>query len=167
LFAALQATTGQLIFCYPNSDAGSRMLIARTKDFLAKRGNGRVFVNLNAVTYWTLLREAHVFLGNSSSGIMETASFEVPTVNVGERQRGRERAANVIDAAANRETIIAAITKARSREFRESLRGMSNPYGDGRASGKIVEILIGAPLGRELLVKRSPQLSSECAVASS
>jgi UDP-N-acetylglucosamine 2-epimerase len=98
---------------------------------------------------------------------METASFEVPTVNVGERQRGRERAANVIDAEANRETIIAAITKARSREFRESLRGMSNPYGDGRASGKIVEILIGAPLGRELLVKRSPQLSSECAVASS
>jgi UDP-N-acetylglucosamine 2-epimerase (non-hydrolysing)/GDP/UDP-N,N'-diacetylbacillosamine 2-epimerase (hydrolysing) len=167
LFAALQATTGQLIFCYPNSDAGSRMLIARTKDFLAKRGTGRVFVNLNAVTYWTVLREAHVFLGNSSSGIMETASFEVPTVNIGERQRGRERAANVIDAAANRETILAAITKARSRQFRESLRGMRNPYGDGRASEKIVEVLIGAPLGRELLLKRASRFGSECAVASS
>jgi UDP-N-acetylglucosamine 2-epimerase (non-hydrolysing)/GDP/UDP-N,N'-diacetylbacillosamine 2-epimerase (hydrolysing) len=167
LFAGLQATTGQLIFCYPNSDAGSRTLIARTKDFLAKRENGKVFVNLNAVTYWTLLREAHVFLGNSSSGIMEAASFEVPTVNIGERQRGRERAANVIDAAANRETIIAAITKARSRQFRESLRGMTNPYGDGRASEKIVEVLIGAPPGRELLLKRAPRLSSACALASS
>jgi UDP-N-acetylglucosamine 2-epimerase (non-hydrolysing)/GDP/UDP-N,N'-diacetylbacillosamine 2-epimerase (hydrolysing) len=166
LFVALQATAGQLIFCYPNSDAGSRALITRTKEFLAERGNGQMFVNLDAVTYWSLLRHAQVFLGNSSSGIMETASFAVPTINIGERQRGRERAENVIDAAANREAIRAAIARARSREFRETLRGMTNPYGDGTASEKIVDVLTSAPLGRELLVKRAALLKSEYAATS-
>ncbi len=166
LFVALQATAGQLIFCYPNSDAGSRALITRTKEFLAERGNGQMFVNLDAVTYWSLLRHAQVFLGNSSSGIMETASFAVPTVNIGERQRGRERAENVIDAAANREAIRAAIARARSREFRETLCGMTNPYGDGTASEKIVDVLTSAPLGRELLVKRAALLKSEYAATS-
>jgi len=90
----------------------------------------------------------------------------VQTVNIGERQRGRERAENVIDAAANREAIRAAIARARSREFRETLCGMTNPYGDGTASEKIVDVLTSAPLGRELLVKRAALLKSEYAATS-
>jgi UDP-N-acetylglucosamine 2-epimerase (non-hydrolysing)/GDP/UDP-N,N'-diacetylbacillosamine 2-epimerase (hydrolysing) len=163
LFAALGSVNSQLIFCYPNADAGSRALIERTTAFLAKRGNGKLFVNLDAVTYWSLLRQAQVFLGNSSSGIMETASFAVPTVNIGERQRGRERGANVIDAPANREAVLSAIALARSGKFRESLRGMTNPYGDGTASEKIVDVLTSAPLGRELLVKKAWRLKAESA----
>jgi len=163
LFAALGSVNSQLIFCYPNADAGSRALIERTTAFLAKRGNGKLFVNLDAVTYWSLLRQAQVFLGNSSSGIMETASFAVPTVNIGERQRGRERAANVIDAPANREAVLFAIALARSSKFRESLRGMTNPYGDGTASEKIVDVLTSAPLGRELLAKKAWRLKAESA----
>ena len=163
LFAALRSVNSQLIFCYPNADAGSRALIERTTAFLAKRGNGKLFVNLDAVTYWSLLRQAQVFLGNSSSGIMETASFAVPTVNIGERQRGRERAANVIDAPANREAVLSAIALARSSKFRESLRGMTNPYGDGTASEKIVDVLTSAPLGRELLAKKAWRLKAESA----
>jgi len=163
LFAALCSANSQLIFCYPNADAGSRALIERTTAFLAKRGNGKLFVNLDAVTYWSLLRQAQVFLGNSSSGIMETASFAVPTVNIGERQRGRERAANVIDAPANREAVLSAIALARSSKFRESLRGMTNPYGDGTASEKIVDVLTSAPLGRELLAKKAWRLKAESA----
>jgi UDP-N-acetylglucosamine 2-epimerase (non-hydrolysing)/GDP/UDP-N,N'-diacetylbacillosamine 2-epimerase (hydrolysing) len=163
LFAALRSVNSQLIFCYPNADAGSRALIERTTAFLAKRGNGKLFVNLDAVTYWSLLRQAQVFLGNSSSGIMETASFAVPTVNIGERQRGRERAANVIDAPANREAVLSAIALARSSKFRESLRGMTNPYGDGTASEKIVDVLTSAPLGRELLAKEAWRLKAESA----
>ena len=163
LFAALGSVNSQLIFCYPNADAGSRALIERTTAFLAKRGNGKLFVNLDAVTYWSLLRQAQVFLGNSSSGIMETASFAVPTVNIGERQRGRERAANVIDAPANREAVLSAIALARSSKFRESLRGMTNPYGDGTASEKIVDVLTSAPLGRELLAKKAWRLKAESA----
>ncbi len=167
LFAALNATEGQLLFCYPNPDAGSRALIERTREFVAKRADGRVFVNLDAVTYWSLLRQVQVFLGNSSSGIMETASFALPTVNIGERQRGRERAANVIDVAANRGAILAAMVRARSREFREPLRGMPNPYGDGDASEKIVEVLTSSPLGRELLVKRATPVKADRAAGQS
>jgi UDP-N-acetylglucosamine 2-epimerase len=94
---------------------------------------------------------------------METASFQLPTVNIGERQRGRERAANVIDAAANRDAIVAAISHARSGAFRESLRGISNPYGDGTASEKILKVLTSAPLGQELLVKRTAPAKAESA----
>ncbi len=88
---------------------------------------------------------------------METASFALPTVNIGMRQQGRERARNVLDAAAERNAIRKALEKAQSREFRESLVGMANPYGDGRAAEKIVEVLTTVPLGRELLIKRHTQ----------
>lgn len=161
LFGALGEVRGQMLFCYPNADAGSRALIERTRGMLAARGNGRVFVNLDAITYWSLLREAEVLVGNSSSGIMETASFSVPTVNVGIRQQGRERAKNVVDAAAERAEIVAAIAAARRAEFRASLQGMSNPYGDGTASEKIAEVLGCVALGPKLLMKRAVALKEE------
>ena len=155
LFAALEQLPEQLLFCYPNADAGSRALIERTKSFLDARGNGRIFINLDAVAYWSLLRQATLFLGNSSSGIMETPSFALPTVNIGIRQQGRERARNVLDAPANTEAILNAASTARSNAFRQSLEGMTNPYGDGAASETIAEILTTAPLGRKLLIKRA------------
>jgi UDP-N-acetylglucosamine 2-epimerase (non-hydrolysing)/GDP/UDP-N,N'-diacetylbacillosamine 2-epimerase (hydrolysing) len=111
-------------------------------------------LNLDALTYWSLLRQIEVMVGNSSSGIMETASFALPTVNVGMRQQGRERAPNVLDAAPVKEEIVAQVARARSAEFRESLKGMTNPYGDGTAAGAIVRVLTTVPLGVELLVKR-------------
>src|SRR5581483_4360961 len=97
LFAALERIEGQLLFCYPNADAGSRELINRTRAFAESRRNARVFVNLGPIKYWSLLGQADLFIGNSSSGIIETASFALPTVNVGLRQRGREHGANVLD----------------------------------------------------------------------
>jgi UDP-hydrolysing UDP-N-acetyl-D-glucosamine 2-epimerase len=155
LFSALEKVPDALLFCYPNADAGSRALIERTRAFLAARGGGHVFVNLDAVTYWSLLRCVDVFVGNSSSGIMETASFALPTVNIGIRQQGRGRARNVLDVAADGAAILAAVQRARAPEFRASLRGMSNPYGDGCASEKISDVLRHVQLGRELLVKRA------------
>jgi len=160
LFAALEETPGPLIFCYPNADAGSRWLIQRTKEFLAVRGSGQIFTNLDAVTYWSLLCEARMLIGNSSSGIMEAASFALPTVNIGMRQQGRERAANVLDAAAEKTAILRAMRRANSPEFRDSLEGMTNPYGDGHASEMIVEVLTSVPLGRELLIKRHVSLEA-------
>jgi UDP-hydrolysing UDP-N-acetyl-D-glucosamine 2-epimerase len=165
LFAALAQVPGQLIFCYPNADSGSRALIERTRSFIAERGSGRVFVNLDSVTYWSLLRFSQIFLGNSSSGIMETASFGLPTVNIGLRQQGRERARNIIDAPAEADSIVEAVRKARSPAFRESLRGMTNPYGDGTASETICRVLCTAPLGRELLLKRSANVLNQKAAS--
>ena len=154
LFTALREVSGQILFCYPNADAGSRELIQRTEQFRAHRPDTHIFVNLPALSYWSLLRQAAIMIGNSSSGIMETPSFALPTVNVGMRQQGRERSRNILDAAPDQADILAKIAIARSEQFRVSLKGMENPYGDGRASEKIVEVLTSVPLGEELLVKK-------------
>ena len=155
LFSALQQIAGQIIFCYPNADAGSRELIERTRQFQQQRPDAHVFVNLPALIYWSLLKNVDLMIGNSSSGIMETPSFALPTVNVGMRQQGRERARNVVDAAPSETDIRAKIAIARSPQFRQSLQGMQNPYGDGHAAEKIVKVLTSAPLGEELLMKKS------------
>jgi len=154
LFAALASLPDQILLCYPNADAGSRDLIARARSFAAVRANAHVFVNLDALTYWSLLRQVDVFLGNSSSGIMETPSLALPTVNVGLRQQGRERARNILGAAPDAQAILEALRTAKSAAFRESLRGMTNPYGDGFASEKIVQVLTTVSLSQELLMKR-------------
>lgn len=154
LFAALENVEGQILFCYPNSDAGSHHIIARTKQFAAQRHNVSIFTNLAPIPYWSLLREVDALIGNSSSGIMETASFALPTVNIGLRQKGRERAKNVLDAAPDAEDIHQKINQALSSTFRQSLKGMENPYGEGHASEKIVEVLTTIPLTQDLLLKR-------------
>jgi UDP-hydrolysing UDP-N-acetyl-D-glucosamine 2-epimerase len=154
LFGALKTISDQILFCYPNCDAGSRTLIDRYKSFLGAAHPERLLVNLDSVTYWSLLRQVDLLVGNSSSGIMETASFALPTVNVGLRQQGRERAANLIDAAPDVNSIRAAIVEAKSASFRQSLRGLTNPYGEGRAAETIVSVLTSSPSLDELLMKR-------------
>jgi UDP-N-acetylglucosamine 2-epimerase (non-hydrolysing)/GDP/UDP-N,N'-diacetylbacillosamine 2-epimerase (hydrolysing) len=158
LFAALEKVTDTVLFCYPNADAGSHTLIQLIRDFLNRRRQGQVFVNLDAVTYWSLLRQVRMLIGNSSSGIMETASFALPTVNIGFRQKGRERARNILDAAPDSAAILEKIAQAGSETFRASLAGMENPYGDGHAAERIVRVLTEVPLGGELLIKRAPDL---------
>jgi UDP-hydrolysing UDP-N-acetyl-D-glucosamine 2-epimerase len=161
LFAALAHLTGQLVFCYPNADAGSRMLIERTEAFLADHDHGRLFINLPAVTYWSLLQHVKLMIGNSSSGIMETGSFALPTVNMGLRQQGRERPANVLDAIPTAESILSKIKEAQSAAFLRSIRGMTNPYGDGYGAERIVKVLTTLPSSKQLLLKRG--VSTDCA----
>jgi UDP-hydrolysing UDP-N-acetyl-D-glucosamine 2-epimerase len=158
LFAALGSLPDQILFCYPNADAGSRALIDRTKSFVASRGHGKIFTNLDSATYLSLLRQIDMLVGNSSSGIMETASFSLPTVNVGLRQQGRERARNILDADAHTQSILEALNAARKPEFRQSLVGMVNPYGEGFASDTIVRVLTTVPLSQELLMKRQSSI---------
>jgi UDP-N-acetylglucosamine 2-epimerase (non-hydrolysing)/GDP/UDP-N,N'-diacetylbacillosamine 2-epimerase (hydrolysing) len=156
LFAALAHVEGQLIFVYPNADAGGHALIERTKALASARPATHVFVNLDAVTYWSLLGDVDAMIGNSSSGIMEAASFALPVVNVGMRQQGRERAANVIDAPADPDAIHAALAKALSAEFRNALTGMKNPYGNGTAAQTIARVLAEAPLDGLLIKTPAP-----------
>jgi UDP-hydrolysing UDP-N-acetyl-D-glucosamine 2-epimerase len=154
LFAALAQIEGQILFCYPNADAGSHNLMQRTHEFIRQHRDAHVFVNLGAVTYWSLLKHAGLLLGNSSSGIMEAASFALPVVNVGLRQYGRERAPNILDAEPCVASILERVTIAQSAAFRESLRGMTNPYGDGHAAERIVHVLSSVSLDG-LLRKRA------------
>ena len=161
-FAAARAGS-QIVFCYPNADAGSYTLMARVEGFRRQHANAKLFVNLPAVAYWSLLREAAVLVGNSSSGIMEAASFELPVVNVGMRQHGRERGRNILDApvpdgSRDATPIVEQIEKALSEDFRESLRGSGNLYGDGHASERIVKVLTETPL-EGLLHKRAQPMT--------
>jgi UDP-hydrolysing UDP-N-acetyl-D-glucosamine 2-epimerase len=149
LFHAARTISGQLLFCYPNADAGSRALIERMQAL------SQVLINLDPITYWSLLQHVDLLLGNSSSGIIEAASFALPVVNVGMRQRGRERGRNVLDAEPAVDSILDRVAVARSDSFRQSLIGMENMYGDGEASARIVEVLASTPLGEELLIKRT------------
>jgi UDP-N-acetylglucosamine 2-epimerase (non-hydrolysing)/GDP/UDP-N,N'-diacetylbacillosamine 2-epimerase (hydrolysing) len=152
LFAALAATPGQLLFVFPNADAGSHALIERTQKMAAARGRTRIFVNLEASIYWSLLGQVDALVGNSSSGIMEAASFALPVVNVGIRQQGRERGRNVLDAPPDTAAIESAIVRALEPEFRKGLRGMSNPYGEGNAAAILARVLTTVPL-EGLLIK--------------
>jgi UDP-N-acetylglucosamine 2-epimerase (non-hydrolysing)/GDP/UDP-N,N'-diacetylbacillosamine 2-epimerase (hydrolysing) len=156
LFSALAQAPGQLLFVHPNSDAGSYALIQRARALAETRANTQIFVNLDAVAYWSLMSHVNAIAGNSSSGIMEAASFALPAINVGVRQQGRERAHNVIDAPAEAGAILAAIEQALSREFRDSLRGMANPYGNGTAAQTIASVLTTVSLDNLLMKQPTP-----------
>ena len=159
VFAALARLPQSIVFCFPNADAGSRALIARAEAFCAPHARARLYVNLNPIDYWSLLKQVDLLVGNSSSGIMETPALALPTVNVGRRQQGRERARNIVDAEAEPGAIVAAVERALSPAFRASLQGMENPYGDGHAAERIASVLASVPLGEALLVKRAVPLS--------
>ena len=146
LFDALQAMEGPLVFCYPNADAGSRELIKKIRDY-------RVFVNLDPILYWSLLRCCEMTIGNSSSGVMEAASFGLPAIDVGIRQQGRERGPNVLTVSADANAILDAVAQARDEGFRQSLKGMANPCGDGHAAERITQVLGTVILGEPLLHK--------------
>jgi len=153
LLAALAELPQNLLFISPNSDAGSRELLQRVAAFTGGRTNTRFITSIDHRTYLSLLQFLAVLAGNSSSGIMEAASFKLPAVNVGIRQNGRERGRNVLDCAANRVEIVNAIHKAMSNPFRASLRDLKNPYGDGHAAEKIADILSSAICSESLLAK--------------
>jgi UDP-N-acetylglucosamine 2-epimerase (non-hydrolysing)/GDP/UDP-N,N'-diacetylbacillosamine 2-epimerase (hydrolysing) len=160
VFDALDDLPGQILFCYPNADAGSYDLIARIQHFCETHPNAHLFVNLPAITYWSLLRESTALLGNSSSGIMEAASFSLPVINIGMRQQGRERGPNILDADATADSIRAQFARSREPAFRESLRPAHNLYGDGHAAERIVAVLTSTPL-EGLLHKRAQPLPAE------
>jgi UDP-N-acetylglucosamine 2-epimerase (non-hydrolysing)/GDP/UDP-N,N'-diacetylbacillosamine 2-epimerase (hydrolysing) len=154
-FAALDKIEGQIVFCFPNADAGSRAIVAHAREFCAARPDAHLHVNLPPLAYWSLLDSADVMLGNSSSGIMETPSLRLSCVNVGDRQLGRQRAANIIDVPADANAIIAAVDSALSTKFRDSLADLENPYGDGHASELLASLLVDAPDRDTLLHKRA------------
>jgi UDP-N-acetylglucosamine 2-epimerase (non-hydrolysing)/GDP/UDP-N,N'-diacetylbacillosamine 2-epimerase (hydrolysing) len=154
LLGALELLAHPVLFTYPNADAGGRMIIAAIKDYVARHDRARVVQNLGQPGYFALMRDAAAMVGNSSSGIIEAASFGTPVVNIGRRQRGRLQNKNVINCSFDSQVIAAAIGRAVSPRFRESLVGLKNIYGDGHAAPRIVEALKRIPLDDALVHKR-------------
>ena len=160
LFDALSKISGQKIFCFPNCDAGSRQLIDMAEKFCADNDDAHLFVNLEHWLYWNVLFHSQYMLGNSSSALMEAPSIPLPVVNVGDRQKGRLTAKNVISCQAHSPAIIEAVSKARSPEFQESIKGMKNPYGDG-ASGELICRVLGELPERRILLHKKPVVLQE------
>jgi UDP-hydrolysing UDP-N-acetyl-D-glucosamine 2-epimerase len=154
LLAALTRLSGTLILTSPNADAGNRTILNRLQEFTGTRPHTALFFNLGQLTYYSLMAQADLMLGNSSSGIWEAPTFRLPVVNVGDRQRGRIRAGNVIDAPPDADAIEQAIHRGLQPAFRASLRDLQNPYGDGRTSPRIVSTLKRVALDTRLLQKR-------------
>jgi UDP-hydrolysing UDP-N-acetyl-D-glucosamine 2-epimerase len=143
-----------VIITRPNADAANRRIVQRFQALAADRTNVRFVDNLGTEPYFNLMRHAVAMLGNSSSGIVEAASFELPVINVGDRQAGRSRSANVLDADCELSPMRRALAIACSDEFRRGLQGMTNVYGDGNSAPRIVAVLESITCDDRLINKR-------------
>ncbi len=135
-----------LIFTLPNADTDHRVLFNMIERFVAERATARAFASLGQLRYFSCVAQVDGVVGNSSSGITEVPSFGKGTVNIGDRQRGRLKAASVIDCEPDRAAISAAIARLYSPAFQSTALEARNPYGDGGASEAIVRILASYPL---------------------
>jgi UDP-N-acetylglucosamine 2-epimerase (non-hydrolysing)/GDP/UDP-N,N'-diacetylbacillosamine 2-epimerase (hydrolysing) len=155
LLAAIEKTDGFIVITYPNADTSGRLIIERIEEFAGRHPRRcRLAKSLGERPYLSLLRHADLMIGNSSSGLIEAPSFGLPVVNVGSRQRGRLRGANVIDVEPSREDILRGIEAAQALPFRARARAAANPYGDGHAAPRIVEVLRSVPIDAQLVQKR-------------
>ena len=146
----------QGVLIYPNNDAGAQQIIREIRQSSIK-----IVRSLPAEEFVNLVRYAAALVGNSSSGIHETASLGVPTVNVGSRQQGRERGSNVLDAGNDRLEILEALKTALHDEAFKAVVGRRiNPYGDGRAAARIIGVLKTVSLDH-LIQKRFHDVTSD------
>jgi len=137
-----------LFFTKPNSDPGGRALIQMVDQFVAGHANARSYTSLGRF-YLSLMAVVDGVVGNSSSGLYEAPSLKKPTVNIGDRQKGRLQAASVINAPVEKLAIQRAIAEA----FVKDCTDVVNPYGDGDAARRIHEILKQIPDYHDLLKK--------------
>ncbi|WP_411348132.1 UDP-N-acetylglucosamine 2-epimerase [Paenibacillus sp. WLX2291] len=133
--------TGYDIICVmPNADAGTDIIMNIYKSF---QGHPKyhLITNFEKMDYLTVLKEARILVGNSSSGIIEAASFHVPVINIGSRQEKRERSSNVIDSDENPENVKKLVEYALSKQFKELVQSTNNVYQQENTSKKILGVL--------------------------
>lgn len=153
LLAALDAVGMPVIFSAANADTSGEIVNQCIADYVEVHANALLVQNLGTQAYFSLMQYGAGMVGNSSSGIIEAASFKLPVVNIGTRQGGRAQGANVLDCGYTRQEILTAIQKATAPHFRASLADLQNPYGAGNASGQIIARLKEVELGDKLTRK--------------
>ena len=152
--AVLAAGLG-VFWVYPNSDLGFRSILAVIEAW-KEAERLTVLSNLARDHYLTLLANARLLVGNSSSGILEAPSFKVPVVNIGIRQRGRPQASNILNCGYETDDIAGALrTALNDQDFRAACAAAENPYGDGKSGRRICEILRDVSLDADLLDKQT------------
>jgi GDP/UDP-N,N'-diacetylbacillosamine 2-epimerase (hydrolysing) len=131
-----------IIFTKPNADTDGRIIIQMIDEYVSANPYKAVaYVSLGQLRYLSTVQFVDAVIGNSSSGLIEVPSFKKATINIGDRQNGRVKAASVIDCTSDETSIVNAIHKALSPEFQSPLAHMVSPYGDRNSSDKIIEIL--------------------------
>ena len=141
LLAALSESDFPVVFTYPNADTNGRVIIEMIEAYAAKRADTFCVPHFGVEGYHSLMAHAAAMVGNSSSGIMEAASFRLPVVNIGTRQGGRLAPENVLHTGYGKDAILAGIKTCTSAAFREGIAELANPYGDGTAAEKMIAIL--------------------------
>ena len=140
-----------IIFTKSNSDAGGRAINKMIDDYVAKNSHKSVsFSSLGQLRYLSAMCHVDAVVGNSSSGIIETPSFRIGTINIGDRQKGRIKASSVLDCSPNKTSISDSLKYLYSNDFQTSLKNVCNPYGDGKASKNIIKTLEGINLNNIL-----------------
>lgn len=139
-----------LFFTYPNADPQGRELIVLLDEYVLVRKNAKAFASLGQQRYLSLMAQVDAVVGNSSSGLYETPSFKIPTINIGDRQKGRLRAASILDCEAKCESILDTVHKAMKMDCSQVV----NPYGDGNSSEQILAALKSCENYQRLLQKK-------------
>ena len=154
LLTGLAQHNRPIVITRSNADSGNAVITHLFEKFCRDLPNAQLVDNLGTQVFFSLMNVAAAMVGNSSSGIIEAASFQLPVVNIGLRQAGRAQSGNVINADCESTAIAAAIEQAVSPEFRRQVEPLANIYGNGKAAQKIVEQLKRVPLNERLLIKQ-------------
>ena len=157
LLSALDQFELNIIFTKSNADTGGRIINQKIAEYVEMNSDKSIFVDsLGQLRYLSALKHFDLMIGNSSSGITEAPSFKLPVVNIGDRQKGRVKAENIIDTNNSFSEITKSIKEALSTEFKQQISNLINPYDkyqDGRTSEKIKDKLKTIPLNNNILKK--------------
>ncbi len=137
----------KVIFTMPNSDTGGQFIVDAVNDFVAKNPNrAKAFKSLGVVRYLSVMRQVAAVVGNSSSGLVEVPSFGIPTLNIGDRQKGRLAAESVCNCAPDKESVIAGLDMVMSKKFKELAYIVQNPYEKSNTAEEIFKVISTYPL---------------------
>lgn len=137
----------RIIFTMPNSDNGSEVIVDAINNFVSKNKERAVaFKSLGLKRYLSVMKEVGAVVGNSSSGIVEVPSFGVPTLNIGDRQKGRLAAESVVNCGTDKESIRDGLSKVLSKEFQDFCKTVENPYGKENTAEEIFKVISSYPL---------------------
>ena len=144
----------KFIFTMPNSDTDGRIIIKMINDYVSKNTERAIsFQSMGQLNYLSALQYVDMAVGNSSSGIVEVPYFKIPTINIGDRQKGRLQAENTINCPPKKEAIVEAINKAYSQKFQALLNDFKNPYNGEDVAFKIKEVIVNTDLTKILKKK--------------
>ncbi|EOR20200.1 UDP-N-acetylglucosamine 2-epimerase [Clostridium sartagoforme AAU1] len=154
LISALDNLNKRMVITYPNADNGGKLIIDKLEQFKQRNSNVYLYKNLGSLRFLSVMNLCGAIVGNSSSALVEAPFLKKPVVNIGNRQKGRLMAENILSCDYEANNIESAINKAISQDFKKFVKTIDSLYGEGNTSTEIVEVLKTIELGDKLLKKK-------------